>query len=55
MMNDLHVIQQLIEKLQFFATCRMHILTDAFNVFATLTPLLLLFVLSYFDILNIGI
>lgn len=53
MMNDLSVIQQLIEKLQSFATYRMHILNDAFHIYATLAPSLLLFVLSYFRITNI--
>ena len=53
MMNDLPVIQQLIEKLQSFATYRMHILNDAFHIYATLAPSLLLFVLSYFRIKNI--
>ena len=53
MMNDLPVIQQLIEKLQSFAIYRMHILNDAFHIYATLAPSLLLFVLSYFRITNI--
>ena len=54
MMNaNLSVIQQLIEKLQSFAIYRMHILNDAFHIYATLAPSLLLFVLSYFRITNI--